>query len=232
MTEASLLEIILSNLWISTAILLILVATLTIYRALTHPLSPIPGPFLAKFTSAWLHYHTYIGDECSAIRHLHALHGPVIRIAPNEIDIADGRAIADIYHTKASDILKAAHYRKFDVDAHATIFSTIESEHRLVRFKAVASLFATASITESREIIKECVDKFVSRPKTDARSGREVYILNLARSFACDVTTASLFRDRYGALDETGVPVSVTPFVDSFVTVGRFFICLPASPLP
>ncbi|KAK0623674.1 cytochrome P450 4A10 [Immersiella caudata] len=222
MTDTSLLETIISYPWIlSIVILFVISATLTIYRTFSHPLAPIPGPFLAKFSSAWLHYHTYKGDECSTIRRLHALYGPVIRIAPNEIDIADGKAIAEIYHTKASDILKAAHYRKFDVDGHATIFSTIESEHRLVRFKAVASLFATASINESRHVIKECASKFVSRLRADASCSREVDILNLARSFACDVTTACLFRDRYGALDETRVPVSA--FVDSFVTIGRFF---------
>jgi hypothetical protein len=53
----------------------------TVYRIFFHPLSHVPGPFLPKITSLWLHYHAYIGDDASAIRRLHAIYGPYARAA-------------------------------------------------------------------------------------------------------------------------------------------------------
>ncbi|RAL11688.1 cytochrome P450 [Aspergillus homomorphus CBS 101889] len=94
-----------------------------IYRIYLHPLASIPRPKLAACTSLWLACHTYIGDECTVISELHRKHGPLLRVAPNDVDIADKDAVEPIYISRGG-FLKTAAYSKFDIDKHTTIFST------------------------------------------------------------------------------------------------------------
>lgn len=199
---------------------------LVVYRAFYHPLAAVPGPFLAKCSPLWQLYHAFRGDECSAIRRLHEKHGSVVRVAPNEVDLSDGAAIAEIYSAKGG-FTKAQRYRNFNVDGHPTIFSAIYPAERLNRAKAVSSMFSAASLRESRDVIEACADRFVSRLVQEVEAGGQVDILNLARAYACDVTTLCLFQDDYGALGETGTSASVNGFMASFVDVGKFFYLPP-----
>jgi hypothetical protein len=192
------------------------------YRVYLHPLAHIPGPLAAKCSWLWLHYHAYAGDECTTIRQLHEKYGPVVRVAPNEVDIADGDAIAPIYSAK-TDLVKPPHYSKFAVDTHATVFSTLATKDRSARLRTVMPLFSASGVRESKAVIEDCVAEFVARLRAEAKSRRVVDVLNLAEAFACDVTTACLFGDSYGALKETVAPFSAAGYLDSFLSVGRFF---------
>ncbi|KAK4231875.1 cytochrome P450 4A10 [Podospora fimiseda] len=217
------LEIGKTNPWLTGVFFLNLcLFTLFAYRVHLHPLSHVPGPLVAKCSSLWLHYHAYVGDECTRIRRLHEKYGPVVRVAPNEVDIADGDAIAHIYSAK-TDLVKSSHYTKFAVDTHTTVFSTLETTDRSARLKAVMPLFSASGVRESKPVIEDCVAEFVMRLKTEAESGRVVDVLNLTEAFACDVTTACLFGESYGALKETVAPFSVAGYFDSFLSPGRFF---------
>ncbi|KAK4159539.1 cytochrome P450 4A10 [Cladorrhinum sp. PSN259] len=212
-----------TNPWLTGVFLLTLpLLALCAYRVYLHPLAHIPGPLAAKCSWLWLHYHTYVGDECTSIRRLHEKYGPVVRVAPNEVDIADGDAIAPIYSAK-TDLVKSAHYSKFAVDTHTTVFSTLETPNRSARLKAVMPVFSASGVRESKAVIEDCVAEFVTRLKAEAESRRVVDVLNFAEAFACDVTTACLFGDSYGALKETAAPFSVAGYFDSFLSPGRFF---------
>lgn len=67
---------------------------------LHHPLAHIPGTFLAKLSPIPLWRLTYNGIEASTLTAEHQKKGPVIRIAPNEVSISDGAALAPIYIAK------------------------------------------------------------------------------------------------------------------------------------
>ncbi|CBF85400.1 cytochrome P450 [Aspergillus nidulans FGSC A4] len=210
----------------SLIVLFIVILLSLIIRALyllyRHPLSSVPGPKLAACTSLWLAYHTYIGDECSTLFALHQRYGPVLRIAPNDVDIASGDAIEPIYLARGG-FPKTPVYSKFDIDGHSTIFSTLTLPERASRAKAVAPLFSTASIRNSQERLLEVVDDFVDRLRQGAQSGRPVNVLGLARAMAIDAVSAYLFQERYGALDENAEVMSASLFVDAYVGVGAFF---------
>ncbi|KAE9370793.1 cytochrome P450 [Stipitochalara longipes BDJ] len=203
---------------ISTALLL----ARCIYRAFFHPISHIPGPLVPKLTSLWLYYHAYIGDEASTIHKLHEQYGPYVRVSPNEVDISDAEAIAPIHITKGG-FTKAPCYANFDIDGHKTIFSTTDMDYRKPRASAVVGMFSTKSIRENEKAIYGCVDRMVSRMQKEAKIGRPVNILNLARSLAVDAVSTHLFQENYNATSEKGNRLSVSAFVDAFVAVGRFF---------
>ncbi|KAL5000059.1 cytochrome P450 [Aspergillus recurvatus] len=197
------------------ALIFFLLLARSLYQLYRHPLSSIPGPKLAACTSLWLAYHTYTGDECSTLFALHQKYGPVLRIGPNDIDIASGDAIESIYLVRGG-FPKTPVYSKFDIEAHSTIFSTLTLPERASRAKAVAPLFSTASIRNSRETLLSVVDDFIERLRQGAQSDRPVNVLGLARAMAIDAVSAYLFQERYGALNESAEIMSASPFVDAY----------------
>lgn len=201
---------------------MLLLLVRSIYRIYFHPLSHIPGPFLPKVTSLWLHYHAYVGDEASTIHRLHPIYGVNIRVAPNEVDISDADAISNIYVSRGG-FPKAPCYANFDIDGHKTIFSTTETDYRSLRAKAVVSMFSTKALRENEAAIWGCVDRMVERLQEEAQTGKIVNVLNLTRSLAVDAVSTHLFRENYNGVGEQGPNLSVSAFVDAFVAVGRFF---------
>ncbi|KAI1378646.1 cytochrome P450 [Hypoxylon crocopeplum] len=197
-----------------------------LFRLCIHPLSGVPGPRLAACTSLWLAWHTYVGDECTVIYRLHEQYGPVLRVAPNDVDIADGDAVEPIYVEKGG-FQKTEAYSKFDIDNHATIFSTQTLAARAGRAKAVSPLFSTASIRNSQSVLASVVDQFIARIQREGRTGKPINVLNMTRSMALDAVSAYLFQEQYGAVSEDTSHMSASPFVDAYVGVGAFFNLLP-----
>lgn len=204
-----------------SAIFAILIS-IPIYHAFLSPLSRIPGPLLCRFTSTWLWYHSYLGDEVTQIERLHVQHGPIVRIGPNECSISDGAALNAIYNEHGG-FRKADCYENFDFEGHATIFSARDGEYRARRSKAVSPLFSTANIRAGQPAIEACVERFVERVRAEARTGEPVDVLNLSRSLALDAVSSFLFRTPYGGIEEQGDRLSASVFVDMLVETGRFF---------
>jgi cytochrome P450 len=169
-----------------------------------------------------MYYHSYIGDEASIIHDLHQTYGPLVRVAPNEVDISDADAINPIYVTKGG-FLKAPCYANFDIEGHATLFSALDAEHRSPRAKAVVPMFSTKSIRENEAALYVCADRMVDKMQEEAETGRPVNLLNLTRSLALDAVSTHLFLENYNGTSEKGTRMSASAFVDSFVAVGRFF---------
>jgi hypothetical protein len=215
-----------SPFWLLFGLLFVGLTVKWVYNIYFHPLARVPGPKIAAFTSLWLAYHTYIGNECTVVFQLHRKYGPVLRVAPNDIDIADGDAIEPIYLAHGG-FPKSPVYSKFDIDGHATIFSTLTLPERAARAKAVAPLFSTASLKHSNHVFSQVFDDFVARLRLEAKKGKPVNVLNVSRCMAIDAVSAYLFQQRYGALGEDSRVMSVSPFVDAFVGVGAFFNLVP-----
>lgn len=212
----------LSPLSIGAATLLSALLLVSLVRFYPDPLRHIPGPLIARFTPLWLWSLTWSGIECRTIAALHKKYGPVIRIAPNEIDISDGAAIQPVY-IKNGGFLKSPIYRNFDIDGFPTIFSVLDPEHRAVRAKAVAPIFAQQAIAKGRPAVQNVVDAMVAeleRRKSDADGG-PVDVLNLFRALAMDIVTVYLFGESFNGVGKGRF--GATDFVDNFVAGGRFF---------
>jgi cytochrome P450 len=196
--------------------------SIALYRVYLHPLAHIPGPLKAKLSSWWLYRLSYDGVEASEVEKLHQQFGPVVRIAPNEVDISDGTAINMIY-VKNGGFIKNECYTNFDIDSFHTLFSALDPAHRAVRSKAVVNMFSQSSIREGQDIIKGCVQRMVERIKKerDDSNGKPVNFLNITRSLALDAVTAYLFHKPYNGIMEA--ELSASQFVNMFVAVGRFF---------
>jgi len=59
-------------------------------------LRKIPSPFPAQFTNLWLLYATRRGKRYLMVDNMHKKLGPVVRIQPNHVSVADDDAIQAI----------------------------------------------------------------------------------------------------------------------------------------
>ncbi|KAI1026590.1 hypothetical protein LB505_000872 [Fusarium chuoi] len=202
----------------------ITVALLTafLWRLYNDPLRHIPGPLVARFTPTWLWWLTWTGVECRVIDSLHKKYGPVVRIAPNEVDVSDGAALNLIY-IKNGGYMKSPIYRNYDVNGFETIFSALDPAHRAPRAKAVAPMFAHQRIAKGKPDVDKVLDSFVAemQRRKDESNGAPVDVLNLSRALALDTVTAYLFGECFNGISNGRL--RVTEFINNFVAGGRFF---------
>lgn len=83
------------------ALLVLYLASTAIYNIFLHPLRNYPGPPLAKLSKAWSRYGNLRGRKSHRIHEAHLTHGPIVRVAPNELSFADPAAVRDIYTNDA-----------------------------------------------------------------------------------------------------------------------------------
>lgn len=80
-----------------------------LYQRLFSPLAKVKGPFWASLSPAWKLLQFTKGDFHEKIVQLHEEYGPIVRIAPSEVIIADRSAIREIYSTtQGRDYLKVS----------------------------------------------------------------------------------------------------------------------------
>ncbi|KAL8312626.1 hypothetical protein RB597_005480 [Gaeumannomyces tritici] len=72
------------------------VAQVVRYRYLS-PLSQFPGPFWGSVTRLWIAYHNVKGDEPRVFGELHRRHGPVVRVTPTMLSVADATRLPDTH---------------------------------------------------------------------------------------------------------------------------------------
>ncbi|KAH8158070.1 hypothetical protein CIB48_g10176 [Xylaria polymorpha] len=187
------------------------------------PLRHIPGPLIAHLTPIWLWYISWRGIECTELDKLHEKYGPVIRIAPNEIDISDGVAVPVIY-VKNGGFPKSPMYRNIDINGFATIFSVVDPAHRAIRSKAVAPLFAQQKLVQGKPLVQRAVDAMVielMRRKHEAH-GYPIDVLNLFRSMFIDSVLIYLLGESFNGVGKERL--IATDFIDAFASSGRFFL--------
>lgn len=168
--------------YLSTAFLLRLSATFLflevgwfLYCQFLHPFYDIPGPFLASFSRLWIAASVAGGKAELTQRELHKKYGPLVRIAPNEVSVADPEAIKIIYSVK-SGFTKTDFYTPFaaNISPHGDIFTQRDESKHAQRRKYVNSVYSMSTILESEAYIDACSDVFLEKMARFARETREI----------------------------------------------------------
>ncbi|KAB8236692.1 cytochrome P450 [Aspergillus alliaceus] len=94
---------------------------------LISPLRKIPGPFLAGWTNLWRAYHVTQGRSQVVLHELHQKYGPVVRIAPNVVDLDLPELVKTIYNTKG-DYRKTEFYHGSSAKNNGRIIYNLFSE--------------------------------------------------------------------------------------------------------
>lgn len=82
-------------------------------RVIFSPLSKIPGPAIAPFSSLYLKYQELTGNRRRYIHALHKKYGTVVRVAPREVCFANLEAMKEIYTAGGSGYDKTEFYSLF-----------------------------------------------------------------------------------------------------------------------
>ncbi|KAH0437089.1 cytochrome P450 [Colletotrichum camelliae] len=164
----------------------------SIFRAWRPGLSQIPGPCLARYSSIWRVMFVWNGNAHERYRELHAKYGPIVRTAPNVVDISDPSAMFTIYGI-GSKFLKEG-------KSMPSMFSTTDPEEHKALKRPVAQKFSMSSIRTLEYLVDPCSQIF-----TDAMLEMQGQVVDLGtwvQWYAFDVIGAISFARRFGFMEE------------------------------
>ncbi|KAH7082090.1 cytochrome P450 [Paraphoma chrysanthemicola] len=164
-----------------------LLSLLITYRIFFHPLSKLPGPFLAKFSGAWRNAKYFRGQWHDDVLELHKKYGRVVRVAPNEVSIVDEYAMKNLYG-HGHNAQKTSWYNVWNPPGGRThFFSTTDKKTHAFLRKRVTGAYSMSSILKYEQYIQSCLDLLFHRLQEHAGSGQAVDIAHFTDAFAFDV---------------------------------------------
>ncbi|KAH7161064.1 cytochrome P450 [Dactylonectria macrodidyma] len=170
-----------------------------IYARCFHPLAKYPGPFLASISRSWMMIQILRAKSEITQRELHAKLGPIVRIAPNEVAIADPEAIKAIYAVN-SGFTKTDFYPPFrpTFARYPDSFTCLDERVHASRRKLVNNLYSMSNIVRAEEGIDSCTEMFMSRMKEFATTGEIIDVSKWAQMYAFDVVGQLFFSRMFG----------------------------------
>lgn len=222
---------------ISPALILgLLVLAPAVYRLRLHPLGHVPGPAIAAVSSLFLYTLCYLGIEGRVLRSYHQKYKTkVLRVGPNAVSLADSSVVRDIY-VSGGGFPKDERYRNFNLGPVVSIFSSLDTDYRDLRAKAVAPLFSPAQLRNEsgpEGAIGRHVADFVRQLCAFREAGIKTDILDLCAKLSIDVVSSFLLGQSYGGLSEHAhltlserqaddAKLSANDFIHAIVGFARF----------
>ncbi|BCS19606.1 cytochrome P450 [Aspergillus puulaauensis] len=144
----------------------------TIRIAFFSPLRSIPGPWYASLTGLRLSWSVFANNRIHYVHALHQRYGPIVRIGPQEIDVADPAAGREI-HRMGSGFTKAPFYALLSPGPVDNIFNFRDAKLHSARRKLYARGFTLQSLRNEWEPkVREITKLTVQRIKGEALQGQ------------------------------------------------------------
>lgn len=174
-----------------------------IYCRYFHPLSSIPGPFLASISRAWIVFKTVTGDMEHTQRALHKKHGYLVRIANNEVACSDPEAIKIIYGTKNA-FTKTDYYDAWAPPNNGYVghFPARDEKEHSERRRIVNNAYSMSSVLESEKAIDSCTQLFRETMRDFARQNSVVDLGLWINMYAFDVLGELFYGKMFGCMSE------------------------------
>ncbi|PYI03047.1 cytochrome P450 [Aspergillus sclerotiicarbonarius CBS 121057] len=137
-----------------------------VYRQRRNPLSAVPGPFLCKWTDIVVRYHSVIGNRPRYVQLLHHKYGPIVRVGPNEVDVAKIAAAREI-HRIGGGYLKSTRYRLLKTEDTESIFSTIDPKFHGRHRRLLSSPLSDANLLSLESLIEARVRFTIQRMRKE-----------------------------------------------------------------
>ncbi|KAJ2994051.1 hypothetical protein NUW58_g1654 [Xylaria curta] len=168
------------------------------YRIYLHPLRKIPGPTLAKTSELWRTSRYFAGNWHEDIRQLHRQYGGVVRIAPNEVSVADPDLPNTVYgitqgtgKTKAYNTWQAFGGYRWIIALfpNFSMFPEQDKEvHRALRAR-VSNIYTIQSFVTMEEKATPVYQDVLRSLDKLAQSGAEIDFAAWANLFTYDIVT-------------------------------------------
>ncbi|KAF1836653.1 cytochrome P450 [Decorospora gaudefroyi] len=189
----------------SRAVLLILCVVFGIiakllYVGLTCPTRHLSGPWYTRFTHLRLKRAVVTGQRIFYIDSLHKRYGPIVRLSPTEVGVADLDAFKEI-HKIGTKYMKSEWYLRLANFPKAGVFTMLDPREHGPRRKLLSRSFSRTYLIENWEsVVREKALLAVTKIKADAvQHTADVY--NWWMLLASDVSAHLAFGDSFRMLE-------------------------------
>ncbi|KAK7531523.1 putative cytochrome P450 oxidoreductase [Phyllosticta citribraziliensis] len=186
-------------------ILLTAVVLRLLYNKFKPGIWTIPGPPLAAWTGLWFFFQVRGGKTHQLSIDLHRKYGPLVRINPNKISVADPREIRNIYglnkgFTKTAfyPIQSIIYQRQFQVN----LFSVRDEDYHRHMKRAVANAYSMTALLDKEDAVDDCIRLFMEKLTGFAEKNQPVDLGMWLQLFAFDVVGELSFSTRLGFLEK------------------------------
>ncbi|KAK4152708.1 cytochrome P450 [Chaetomidium leptoderma] len=207
-----------------------------LYNLFLHPLRQYPGPLLMRATRWGYNLRLVSGTLPFDMLALHQRHGPVVRVAPDELAFCDPQAWKDIMgHHHRSSSASGGGRRDVDdgsagsgeMEKSAKFYMPVEGlptdivnagreEHGLLR-RTMAHGFSDRSMREQQPLIQGYVDLLIRRLREVGEGGQKVDVAAWYNFTTFDVIGDLAFGESFGCLDNS----AYHPWVKAIFDVAR-----------
>lgn len=166
----------------------------------------LPGPFYSRLTGLPLSIAAFKGRRAQWLYELHKKHGPVVRVAPGEVSVADPAHYRTIYSNPKTNHKDPGFYGAASFTGPDNIFQMVNREQHTARRKLVAAPYSLQSMHKLEHIIRSksrlLADRFLSDAAVSRRGTVDAYELCALFSFelVCAAGFAKDFSSRSSAL--------------------------------
>ena len=197
--SGNILHNIASNLTVSSlSIFTFFICYLIIFPLLFSQHAHIPGPLPAALSSYYLSIFDLRLVRNRTIASWHRTYGPVIRIGPNEVAVADPQAFREIYQGK-SRYDKSRYFKRFALDGADCLFSITDYKEHQAKRRTIAGIYTKTAVTRNAEgFVRERVRVLLEEVARTASYDGHVDFLLLWACFSLDNITRYLYGVRNG----------------------------------
>ncbi|KAK8171874.1 putative cytochrome P450 pisatin demethylase [Phyllosticta citrichinensis] len=204
MATGSQLQVIFQNLKANIVpILLAAVVLRLLYNKFKPGIWTIPGPPLAAWTGLWFFFQVRGGQAHRLSIDLHRKYGPLVRINPNKISVADPREIRNIYGLNKG-FTKTAFYPIqsiiYQTQFQVNLFSVRDEDYHRHMKRAVANAYSMTALLDKEDAVDDCVRLFMEKLTGFAEKNQAVDLGMWLQLFAFDVVGELSFSTRLGFL--------------------------------
>ncbi len=171
-----------------------------IYNVTLHPLSRIPGPFMARFTRYYeFFWCVYLGRSIyyKKVYEMHQKYGPVVRVSPNELSFNSPEDMKRVYDSRSSYAKDPTFYRAFGI-SHGMFGQYDCQNHREARSKW-KSYFA---VKPMRKLVDEKVEKLCERVAGTLERDNYVTIQPLLHAMMIDIVSQHTLSEEFSLMDD------------------------------
>ncbi|OAG05222.1 putative P450 monooxygenase, partial [Paraphaeosphaeria sporulosa] len=173
-----------------------------VYRLFYSPIARYPGPRLAALTFWYEFYHDVVckGRYSWKIQELHQIYGPIVRINPKELHVADPAFYDSVYVGPGRRTEKWEYSARMFGTTTAAVGTTGHELHR-IRRGALNGFFSKRTVADLGHTVQDLVDHGCDLLRRRGVASRVLNLRDFFAAFSADVIGIVAFGSNYGLLD-------------------------------